>query len=537
MREKTPTLKKAKHTRQHEHSLYDFGMLGRHSLNALSATAFLLVFASFGIFVRLQALAASTQLVSPLGNNTYCMDDYRSGMGVTNTPNKVDIWKCNGTQAQEWSYNNNHTITNFGQCLDVNKSGVTNGTLVGLSPCNGSLSQQWTKTATNTIIGAGSGKCIDDPNASTVDGTQLQIWTCNGYPQQYWYSNPLPTPPPSPTPNPTPPPTPGPTPPHTPGPTPPPTPLPTSSPRGGGGGGGGGGSGGTGGSAGSGSSGQTGNSSNSDSSASPTTPTGFTATVGANAVVLLSWNPSNGVQSYTVERSVDQASWSQVNSGITSNTFSDSSTGFGIHYYYRLSAVDAADSTSGYAYADVTTPNFSDNTNSSNSSTFTSDDNVASAVVPSGAIADTADCSVDANTTQVNSKGKLRVVVGPYQLVCKDASGNAISAFLQPIDWTLNVKGRLKGLGKPLGYTTDQNNNLTAIPRSVFSSSDNLIKFSTTTANPVLAMAPVNASIPWNLIAVLLLTFGVIAGVGSIILRRSRRQGYQEYLRQKYYNL
>jgi uncharacterized membrane protein YgcG len=538
--------------------LHHFGIIGPRSLNLLTALAFLFIFASAGIFIRFGARAASTQVVSPLGNYNYCMDDFHSGTGATGAPNKVDIWACNGSSAQEWSYNSNHTVTLFGQCLDVYQSGKTNGSKVDLFPCTGGTNQLWTKTASNQLVNTGSGLCLDDPVASTTNGTQLQIWACNNSTQQIWYWVALatPPPPPPPTPAPTPPPTPAPTPPPpTPGPTANPTPnpggggnptpTPTTNPGGGGSGGGTGGSGGgggTGGGAGGGVDfGGGGGVATTDApvagTSGPVTPTGFKATNTANAVVVLSWNASSAIQTYTLERSEDQNNWSLITSGITTNTFSDSSTDFGVHYYYRLSAVDTGGNQSGYATADVTTPAFTANATGDNGSTFTSDDNLASVSVPSGAISNAADCTVAPNTTKVTLKNNLKVVVGPYQLVCKDAAGNTITSFLRPLTWTLNVKGKLKGVGKPSAYSIDDNGNTTSIAGSSFSSANNQVKFSTTTSNSIAALAALKPGFPWNLLAIILLVLGIIAGVAVLIIRRNRAINYNDYLREKYYNL
>ena len=118
---------------------------------------FIIIFAGLGLYLNFHSSAATYHVVSPVGNYNYCMDDYHSGKGAAGAPNKVDIWACNGTQAQNWSYNSNHTITNFGQCLDVYKAGKTNGSKVDLFPCNGGTNQLWTTTAKNTIVNTGGG--------------------------------------------------------------------------------------------------------------------------------------------------------------------------------------------------------------------------------------------------------------------------------------------------------------------------------------------------------------------------------------------
>ena len=113
-----------------------------------------------------------------------CVDVKGSGT-ANGTP--VQIYTCNGTNAQKWTVPGNGTLTAFGKCLDVSNSGTANGTKVQLYDCNGTGAQQWTySTSAKSLTNPGSGKCLDDPNSTTTDGTQLQIYTCNGTAAQQW---------------------------------------------------------------------------------------------------------------------------------------------------------------------------------------------------------------------------------------------------------------------------------------------------------------------------------------------------------------
>jgi predicted alpha-1,2-mannosidase len=114
-----------------------------------------------------------------------CIDDSQSSVA---NYNKIDIWTCNGSDAQQLdiAVQPNGTIGVLGKCLDVNNSGTTNGTLVDLYQCNGTGAQQWSFGSSGSLVNPQSGKCLDDPNSSTTTGTQLQIYTCNGSPAQNW---------------------------------------------------------------------------------------------------------------------------------------------------------------------------------------------------------------------------------------------------------------------------------------------------------------------------------------------------------------
>lgn len=111
--------------------------------------------------------------------------------------NKVDIWDCNQSGAQNWVINTNGTVTNgsgtngtnTNLCLDIANGATANGTLVQLWTCNGGPNQQWAQT-NGTLYNTVSGKCLDDPANSTTNGTQLDIWDCNGGANQQWTATP-----------------------------------------------------------------------------------------------------------------------------------------------------------------------------------------------------------------------------------------------------------------------------------------------------------------------------------------------------------
>jgi predicted alpha-1,2-mannosidase len=112
-----------------------------------------------------------------------CADDSQSS---STDGNKVDIWACNGTDAQDWTIAPDGTIRTLGKCLDVWQSGTTDGTIIDLYTCNGSGAQQWTTGASGSLVNPESGLCLDDPGSTTTQGTQLQLYTCNGSAAQDW---------------------------------------------------------------------------------------------------------------------------------------------------------------------------------------------------------------------------------------------------------------------------------------------------------------------------------------------------------------
>lgn len=113
--------------------------------------------------------------------------DVRNSNPANGTP--VQIYTCNGTSAQRWTYtpgSTGGTLRALGSCLDVTASGTANKVKIELWQCNGAQAQRWVPGPNSSLINPQSGRCLDDPGSSTVDGTQLQIYDCNGANAQKW---------------------------------------------------------------------------------------------------------------------------------------------------------------------------------------------------------------------------------------------------------------------------------------------------------------------------------------------------------------
>ena len=116
------------------------------------------------------------------GYEGLCLDD----RSASTTPgNPVQVYTCNGTSAQQWTYESNGTIQTLGECLDVTGAGTANGTLVDLYTCNSTAAQVWEPQSNGELVNPTSGKCLDDTGYGG-SGTQVQIWTCADTSNQEW---------------------------------------------------------------------------------------------------------------------------------------------------------------------------------------------------------------------------------------------------------------------------------------------------------------------------------------------------------------
>jgi hypothetical protein len=116
------------------------------------------------------------------GYQGLCVDDRAAS---TAEKNPVQVYTCNGTDAQQWTVAAGNTLQVLGMCLDVDAGGTTDGTTVDLYTCNGTGAQVWVPQANGELVNPQSGKCLDDTGWGGA-GTQLQIWDCGDGANQQW---------------------------------------------------------------------------------------------------------------------------------------------------------------------------------------------------------------------------------------------------------------------------------------------------------------------------------------------------------------
>jgi GH25 family lysozyme M1 (1,4-beta-N-acetylmuramidase) len=110
---------------------------------------------------------------------------------------QADIWTCNGSTAQQWTYVKDGTLRIHGKCLVPPSSSPASGARVVLATCTGKPVQQWWLTYPRSIspsLGSvpialrnpASGMCLSDTGWSTTNGTRVVVGSCNGFKNQAW---------------------------------------------------------------------------------------------------------------------------------------------------------------------------------------------------------------------------------------------------------------------------------------------------------------------------------------------------------------
>jgi beta-glucanase (GH16 family) len=97
---------------------------------------------------------------------------------------QIQLYDCNGTNAQQWSRPGDGTVRALGKCLDVAAASSANGTKVQLYDCNGTAAQQWRTNPDGTL--RAFGKCLDATGTGSANGTPLQLWDCFAGTNQRW---------------------------------------------------------------------------------------------------------------------------------------------------------------------------------------------------------------------------------------------------------------------------------------------------------------------------------------------------------------
>ncbi|MDB5178897.1 MAG: Chitinase [Patescibacteria group bacterium] len=279
----------------------------------------------------------------------------------------------------------------------------------------------------------------------------------------------------------------------------------------------------------------------------PTVPGNFQAVVAEGSTTLtLSWQAStdeSGIAGYRLDRSLDQLTWVTLSDSIPNINYEDKTAGFGVHYYYRLLAIDRAGNASAWAATDLETSTFhSGQTSTGDAYGFASSDSLASVVIPKDAVRgdSSMDCVLSTavpSTKQVGTSA-MPLVLGPYALTCRTIAGTPILAFEKPITWRFDVSGKLKGLISPKAYKFDSDGRTAPLATSRYNTGGQVVTVQMVTTDPIVVLAekPKNV-ISANFIVFLMVIGLLVWGLIVLMIHRKRKNDHEAYLRSKYYNL
>lgn len=130
---------------------------------------------------RVNAIVHSGPVKNPATGK--CLDDYHSG---TANGNEIDLYTCNGGNAQKWTAGAGNTLTVFGKCLDNHRSLNVNGNEIDLYSCNGTGAQKWVHQSNGSYKNPATGKCLDNYHSLNVNYNEIDLYSCNGSAAQRW---------------------------------------------------------------------------------------------------------------------------------------------------------------------------------------------------------------------------------------------------------------------------------------------------------------------------------------------------------------
>ncbi|SDZ16416.1 streptogrisin C. Serine peptidase. MEROPS family S01A [Micromonospora pattaloongensis] len=98
----------------------------------------------------------------------------------------LQLWECNGTAAQAWTFPGDGTVRAFGMCMDVAWGSTAPGATIQLANCSGNPAQQFVLTAAGDLVNPQANKCVDVKDWSSANGARLITWDCTGGANQKW---------------------------------------------------------------------------------------------------------------------------------------------------------------------------------------------------------------------------------------------------------------------------------------------------------------------------------------------------------------
>jgi hypothetical protein len=98
----------------------------------------------------------------------------------------IQIYTCNGTDAQDWTVAPDNTLQVLTDCMDVTGGATTAGTDIDLNTCNGTAAQQWERNSSGELVNPASGLCLTDTSGGATVKTQLTLETCADTTGQVW---------------------------------------------------------------------------------------------------------------------------------------------------------------------------------------------------------------------------------------------------------------------------------------------------------------------------------------------------------------
>jgi Ricin-type beta-trefoil lectin domain len=94
--------------------------------------------------------------------------------GVPSDGNRIQMFDCNGTGAQTWTFASDGTLRVQGQCAQQTGDGT-----VHITGCDARVQEQWRAAPGGTLLNLSSGGCLTDPD-DDANYARVTVTTCAG---------------------------------------------------------------------------------------------------------------------------------------------------------------------------------------------------------------------------------------------------------------------------------------------------------------------------------------------------------------------
>jgi streptogrisin C len=99
----------------------------------------------------------------------------------------LQMWGCNNSGAQKWTFVNGTLQTSNNKCMDVAWGSTANGAVIQIATCSGNAAQQFVLSAAGDLVNPQANKCVDIKDWNGNWGAALQTWDCAGTANQKWH--------------------------------------------------------------------------------------------------------------------------------------------------------------------------------------------------------------------------------------------------------------------------------------------------------------------------------------------------------------
>lgn len=269
----------------------------------------------------------------------------------------------------------------------------------------------------------------------------------------------------------------------------------------------------------------------------PTAPGEFKPTVESSGFVRLGWSASSdesGVDYYEISRSTDGQNWAVIGDKVKELTYVDSDAAFAANYFYRVRAIDTKGNGSEYATTEVSTNSFSANITKDSGGQLSYKDGMILAEISANTVPEDTSCAISESSELVDAGDNLIVLSGPYQLACKNSTGEVLSKFDKPVQvtWKLddmnNEAAQLKIVALEGLKWTNVDHNL----------ADNTVSFELQNGVHFAAVSGIEGDSLFTRIALVLM---ILIGLGGGVLwalwiryRRQQKASYNDYIKKHY---